>query len=79
MSCQKSDIILENKVIWKLILSESVDNKICAPKFVLFNKKRNQKDSDDFWRTKLTLAVRSWHFLTPTHYTNSQSSMISFE
>ena len=38
--CQKLDIILENKI-------KNVNNKKCAPKFVIFNEK-NQKDSDNF-------------------------------
>ena len=52
-------------------------------KYVLLNwyssmKKEIEKDSDDFWRRKLTLKVEFWHFLTPPHYTNSQNSIISF-
>ena len=31
-----------------MILSKNVNNKKCAPKFVFFNEKKNQKDSDDF-------------------------------
>ena len=27
----------------------------------------------------MTLKVKCWHFLTPSHYTNSQNSMISFD
>ena len=53
------------------------------PKNVLHNSyssmKKKQKDSDDFWRRKLTLKVKFRHFLTPPHYTNSQNSMISFD
>ena len=41
-------IILENKVLEKLKLSKSVDNKKCAPKLVFFNEKKIEKDSDDF-------------------------------
>ena len=52
--------------------------KNCGPKFVFFNKKID-KDSDDFWCRKLTLKVKFWHFLTPSHYTNSQNSIISFD
>ena len=39
-------------------------NKKCAPKLILFNEKIFLNDSDDFWRWKLTLKIRSWHFLT---------------
>ena len=39
-SCQKLGIILENKVIKKLMLSKNVNNKKCAPKFVFFNDKK---------------------------------------
>ena len=39
--------ILENKGIYKLVLSKNVNNKKCAPKSVFFNKKKS-KDSDDF-------------------------------
>ena len=48
------------------MLSKNVNNKKYAPNFVFFNKTQNQKDSDDFWRRKLTLKVRFWHFLTPS-------------
>ena len=60
------------------MLSKNVNNKKCAPKFVFFNDK-NQKDSDDFLRRKLTLKIKFRHFLTPPHYTNLQNSMISFD
>ena len=40
--------------------------------------KKTQKDSDYFWRRKLTVKVIFWHFLTPPNYTNLQNSMISF-
>ena len=77
-SCQKLGIILENKVILKLILSKNVSNKN-----ILLNSycsmKKNQKDSDDFDIEKLTLKVKFWHFLTSPHYTNSQNSMVSFD
>ena len=46
-SCQKLEIILENKVISKLMLSKNVNNKKNAPKSIFFDKK-NEKDSDDF-------------------------------
>ena len=76
-SCQILGIILENKVIWKLMLSKKVNNKN-----VLLNSyssvKKNLKDSDDFWHRKFTLKVKFWHFGTP-HYTNLQNSIISFE
>ena len=41
--------------------------------------KKNQKDSDDFWRRKLTLKVKFWYFLTAPHYSNCQNLVISFE
>ena len=37
-SCQKLGIILENKVIQKLMLSKNVNKEECAPKFVFFNE-----------------------------------------
>ena len=37
-----------NKLVEKLMLSNSVNNKKCASKFVFFNKKKIEKDSDDF-------------------------------
>ena len=37
-----------NKVIYKLTLSRNVNNKKCAPKLVLFNEKKIEKDTDDF-------------------------------
>ena len=43
--CQKLSIILENKVIWKFMLSINVNNKKCAPKFVFFNEKKSER----FW------------------------------
>jgi hypothetical protein len=30
------------------MLSTNVNNKKCAPKFIFFNEKKNQKDLDDF-------------------------------
>jgi hypothetical protein len=30
------------------MLSKNVNNKKCAPKLVLFNEKKNEKNSDDF-------------------------------
>ena len=46
--CQKLDIVLENEVIKKLILSKNVNFKKCAPKLILFNEKKIEKDSDNF-------------------------------
>ena len=43
-SCQKLGIILESKGILKKI---DVIKK-CAPKFIFFNEKKIEKDSDDF-------------------------------
>ena len=57
--CQKVSIILENKVIWKLMLSKNVNNKKCAPKLIFFN---NEKSRNDFWHRKLTLKVKFWHY-----------------
>ena len=57
------------------MLSKNVKKK-CAPKLVFFNEKKIEKDSDDFWRRKLTFKV-FWHFLTPPHYTNSQMKWFS--
>ena len=37
-----------NKVIYKLMLSKNVNNKICAPKLIFFNEKKIEKVSDDF-------------------------------
>ena len=39
--CQNLDIILENKVIKKLMLSKIANNKKCAPKLIFFNEKKN--------------------------------------
>ena len=38
-SSQKLDAILENKVVFKLKLSKNVNNKLCAPRFMFFDKK----------------------------------------
>ena len=46
-SCQKLGTLLENKVIEKLRLSENVNNKKCAPKFVLFRKIRKIFDVEN--------------------------------
>ena len=51
-----------NKVVEKLMLSKSVNNKKCAPKLIFFNEKKIEKDSDNFWHRKLTLKVRNCHF-----------------
>ena len=53
-----------NKVVEKLMLSKSVNNKKCAPKLVFFNEKKIEKDSDDFWHRKFTLKVQFSHFAT---------------
>ena len=37
-----------NKVVKNLILSKNANNKKCASKFVFFNEKKIEKDSDDF-------------------------------
>ena len=43
--CQKSGIILENKVM----LSKNVNNKKCVSELIFFNeKKKNDKDLDYF-------------------------------
>ena len=60
----KINIILENKVFLKLMLSKNVNNKICAPKLILFNENFFWKDSDNFWRKKFTLKVKNFQFLT---------------
>ena len=64
-NCQKSNIILENKVIQKMMLSKMSITKNVLLHSHLFNEKKNQKDPDDFWNRKLTLKVRFQHFLTP--------------
>ena len=45
---------------------------------VIFQWKKNEIVSSDFWHRNLTLKVKFWTFLTPPHYTNSQKSIISF-
>ena len=45
---QKSDMILENKVVQKLELDEKVFNKKWSPKLIFINEKKNQKNSVDF-------------------------------
>ena len=62
--CQKLDIILVSKVIWKMMLSKNFNNKRCAPKLIFFNEKKFEKDSNNFWHRKLTLKVKFWHLLT---------------
>ena len=46
---------------------------------VFFNEKKIKKDSDDFWRRKLTLKVKFWHFLTARSYSSSPNLVISFD
>ena len=53
-----------NKVVEKLMLSKSVNNKKCAPKLVFYNEKKIEKDSDDFRHRKFTLKVQFLHFAT---------------
>ena len=62
-SCQKLDIILENKVIKKLLLLKDINSRKCAPKFVFFNEK-NEKDLDDFLQKKLNLKVQITNFVS---------------
>ena len=41
------------------MLSKNVNNKKCAPKLIFFNeKKKIEKDLDNFWSRKLTLKVK---------------------
>ena len=40
------------------------ENKKCTPELIFFRESFFRKDSDDFWRWKLTLKIRFWHFLT---------------
>ena len=56
-------MILVNKVLKKLKFSKNVNNKKCVPKLIFFNEKKIEKDSDNFWRGKLTLKVRNRQFL----------------
>ena len=70
-SCQKLGISLENKVIWKLMLSKNVNNKKFASKFVFFNEKKSERFG---WFLK----VKFWHLLTARHYSNYQNLVISF-
>ena len=46
-----------------LMLHKISKKKKCAPKFIFFNEKKIEKDSDNFWYRKLTLKVRNCHFL----------------
>ena len=48
-SCQKLGIILENKVILKLMLSKNVNNKKCALKFLCFNEEKIIKIRIQLW------------------------------
>ena len=61
-SHRKISMILVNKVLWKWKFSKNVTNKNHAPKLIFFNEKKIEKDSDNFWRRKLTLKVRNCHF-----------------
>ena len=40
IKCQKLGIILENKVVEKLMSSKNVNNKKCAPKLIFFNENK---------------------------------------
>ena len=53
---QKLGMILENKGVQNLKLEKDIFYKKWSPKLI--------KNSVDFWRRKLTLKVRFWHFLT---------------
>ena len=76
-SCQKLGIILENKVIERLLLSKNVNYKKSAPKFVFFNEKKMRKSPMIFGIENWVLKVKFFHFLTPRPYANSQNSIIS--
>ena len=45
--CQKLGVILENKVIQKLMLSKNVNNKKYAPKLVFFSEKKIEEDVEN--------------------------------
>ena len=54
-------LILVKKVVLKLKLPKNNFIKKCAHKFLLFNKKKDQKDSNDFWhRVWKSNFVTSW-------------------
>ena len=48
-------------------------------KIGIFQWKKIEKDSDDFWHWKFSFKVEFLHFLTPPPYNNFQNSMISFQ
>ena len=60
-------------------LSKNVYYKICDPKLIFLNEKKNQKNSVDFRNRKLTLKVRFWHSLTTRDCVNSQNKIIFSE
>ena len=49
--------------------------KKCAPKLILFNEKKNWKDSDNFWHRKFTLKVKILQFLTTFTQLNTRSKI----
>ena len=65
--CQKLCIILENEVIWKLILWTNGNNKKCAHKLIFFNEKKIEKDSDDFWYRKFECQILALYDTSPLH------------
>ena len=67
-----------SKSIYKLMWSKNVKKKMWSLTGI-FQSKKIEKYSDDFWHRKLTLKVKFWHFLTPPHYTIYQNSIISFD
>ena len=40
--------------------------------------KKIEKDFDDFWRRKLTLKVKFWHYLTPSYSLHQPSKFNNF-
>ena len=63
-SHQKLDVILENKVVYKLKFSKNVNNKKCDPKIILFNEWKLERFGLTCLHRKLTLKVRILSFLT---------------
>ena len=60
---QKLGIILENKVVQKLMLEKNVLYKKWSPKLILLNEFFFWKNSIDFWHRKMTLKIEFLQFL----------------
>ena len=72
-SCQKLDIILENRGVQKLKLTKYVNNKNCAPKMIFFNEKLFLERFGSFLTWKINFESQNFAFFDHFYSTNCKT------